>query len=376
MTFVHASSQPLPRWTRRTLSFLVAGLPALPLLAHPSPSAPGQDPAAVRALADLPLACIDRPFPSKPSHLYETADQVRPPSEWTPVFFGCFDHHSAVHGHWSLVRILKTFPESDVEGTIRNALDRHLRPELLEREAAFFREDRNRTFERPYGWAWLLRLASELESFDDPDARRWAAAMRPLAGQIARNLADYLPRLSYPIREGEHPNTAFALAHAWDYALTVGDEALREAVRTAALRFFSRDADCPIAWEPSGEDFLSPCLAEADLMRRILPAAPFSRWLTRFLPGLSSRGFSLPIPEVRDPQDPRIGHLIGLSFHRAWALSGIAAALPPSDRRIPVLEGLAQHHRQAAMARIAESGYGGEHWLGTFALFDATAAGR
>lgn len=357
-----------------TLAVLLGVAMAPGVRADPAPGT-SLDLQTVRSLAALSLSCIDRPFPNKPSHIYESPDQVRPPEQWTPAFFGCFDHHSAVHGHWALVRVLRTAPQADSDGRIRAALDRHLSPELLEREAAFFQEERNRTFERPYGWGWILRLASELHDFDDADARRWFAAITPLARVIARNLVDYLGRLSYPIREGVHPNTAFALTHAWDYSVAVGDQDLQHAVRDAAMRFYVQDVSCPIAWEPSGEDFLSPCLAEADLMRRVLPSARFARWLDRFLPDLSSRRTSLAPPEVRDPADPRIGHLIGLHFQRAWSLLGIARSLPAGDRRIAVCRALAARHQEAGLARMVGSGYGGEHWLATFALFLWTGAG-
>ncbi len=363
-------------WTMPLVAMM--GALSMPGDARGAPPPPGAalDLDTVRSLASLSLACIDRPFPNKPSHVYESPDQVRPPEEWTPAFFGCFDHHSAVHGHWALVRVIRMFPGADSDGAIRSALDRHLSPDRLAKEAAFFQEERNRTFERPYGWGWILRLAAELHSFDDPDARRWSAAITPLARAIAGNLSDYLGRLTYPVREGVHPNTAFALTHAWDYAAVTADGELRKAIRDAAMRFFENDASCPIAWEPSGEDFLSPCLAEADLMRRVLPPARFARWIGRFLPELSSRSPAIQPPEIRDVRDPRIGHLIGLDFQRAWSLLGIAESLPPGDRRIAACRSLAARHREAGLSRMMGSGYGGEHWLATFALFLITAAGR
>lgn len=336
------------------------------------------DAAGARALADLSLACIDRPFPNKPSHVYESAAQVRPPAEATPAFFGCFDHHSAVHGHWALVRVLKSFPAVANAAAIRAALDRHLNPDSLAAELAFFREDRNRTFERPYGWAWILRLSAELRTFDDPDARFWATAVDPLARHVASGLAAYLSRLSYPIREGVHPNTAFALAHAWDYAKAVRDKDLRAAIDAAARRFYGSDAACPVAYEPSGEDFLSPCLAEADLMRRVLPPDEFAPWLDRFLGPAGAAGLApaLEPPEVRDRADPRIGHLIGLDFHRAWTLLGIASGLADDDPRVTAYRALAARHRDAGLRQMAESGYGGEHWLASFALHLLTGVGR
>jgi hypothetical protein len=336
------------------------------------------DAAGAGTLAALSLSCLDRPFPNKPGHVVETPGQFRAPKDLTPAFYGCFDWHSAVHGHWALVRILKTFPKVPGAAAIRAALDRHLRPDVLAREQAFFKEARNKTFERPYGWAWYLRLAAELATWDDPDGRRWAAATKPLAGDLARALVTYLGRLSVPVREGVHPNTAFALAHAWDYATATGDDALKGAIDAAARRFYLSDRACPLAYEPSGEDFLSPCLAEADLMRRILPYGVYRPWLDDFLPDPDGAGAAplLDPPVIRDREDPRIGHLIGLDFQRAWTLEGIASVLPSGDPHSAAWRTMAATHRQAGLRDMIGSGYGGEHWLASFALYLLTGVGR
>ncbi len=335
------------------------------------------DAAGARRLAGLSLACVDRPFPNKPGHVIEFAGHLRPPKVLTPAFHGCFDWHSAVHGHWALARVLKAFPGLPDAAPIRAALSRHLRPDVLARERAFFQEKRNRTFERPYGWGWYLRLAAELRAFDDPDARRWSAAVEPLARDFAASMATYLARLSFPIREGTHANTAFALTHAWDYAVAADDATLKGAIDAAARRFYLADRACPLAYEPSGEDFLSPCLAEADLVRRVLPAGEFREWLRAFLPSTGdAAAFQLEPPEVRDRQDPRIGHLIGLDFHRAWCLLGIASALPPGDPLADRLRSLADAHRSAGLSDMQDSGYGGEHWLASFALYLLAGSGR
>ncbi len=363
----------------------ILGTCIFPIAARGAPTGAGYvtttgqlDAAGARTLAALSLACIDRPFPNKPSHVIDRPGELRPPKELTPAFYGCFDWHSAVHGHWALVRILKAFPDLPNAAPIRAALDRHLRASVLAREQAFFKETRNKTFERPYGWAWAFRLAAELATWDDPDARRWAAAVNPLAKDLAGALVTYIGRLSVPVREGVHPNTAFALAQAWDYAKAVGDDGLKGAIDTAARRFYLSDRACPLAYEPSGEDFLSPCLAEADLMRRVLPYGVYRPWLDDFLPDPDGVGTApiLAPPVVRDREDPRIGHLIGLDFHRAWALEGVASVVPAGDPHSVAWRSLAATHREAGLRDMIGSGYGGEHWLASFALYLLTGVGR
>jgi len=325
--------------------------------------------------AGLSLGCIDREYPNKPSNILDGDQTVLPPRKLSPAFFGCFDWHSAVHGHWALIRLLKTFPDLPEAQTIRRKLSAQLTVVKLEAELAYFKLDRNRTFERPYGWGWLLRLACELHNFDDPDAKLWAAALKPLADFLAGRITNYLGKLSVPVREGTHSNTAFALVHALDYARAVGDHKLSRAIERRTLDFFKDDRACPTAYEPSGEDFISPCLAEADLMRRVLSPAEFIKWLDDFLPALDSDQFA-PLRtavEVKDIKDPKIGHLIGLALQRAWCFEGIAIALPQTDLRRAVFTKLARLHRHEALRQMFESGYGGEHWLASFAIYLMTA---
>jgi hypothetical protein len=344
-----------------------------PLLPRPALSE-----AQATRLAALSLACRTRAYPNKPSHVYEDDRDLRPPRALTPAFFGCYDWHSAVHGHWTMARLLRLFPRAAQAAALRRALDEHLTEEKLAAELRFFRAPRSRLFERPYGWAWLLRLTAELHGWRDTDAQRWLAALRPLARFLAARLAEYLERLSVPVRAGTHDNTAYALAHALDYARTVGDAALANQIAAQAARLFGGDRDCPTHYEPSGEDFISPCLAEADLMRRVLPAPRFVPWLRAFLPNPAAPRFApLRAPaEVRDPQDPRIGHLIGLAFQRAAAADGIAAALPADDPWRSALAQLAAVHIERGLSQIFASGYGGEHWLASFAVYALTAAGH
>ncbi len=341
-----------------------------------SPDAPDVrlDLALASRLIGLSLACEERPFPSKPGHVHEAPEHARPHPEFTPAFSGCFDWHSAVHGFWAMARALRLFPRLPEAAALRQALSAHLRPEPLAAELAFFLEPRSKTFERPYGWGWLLRLQAELLTHPDPAAAAWRAALAPLAAELAGRLRAYLDRLSAPVRDGTHQNTAFALVHALDYARATDDPDLAAAIGRRARAFYLADRDCPAAYEPSGEDFLSPCLTEADLMRRVLPQAEFRAWLRAFLPDPLSAGFA-PLtrpPEVRDPEDPRIGHLIGLSWSRAWSLAGVASALEATDPwREPLLV-LARLHRREAHDGMFGAGYGGEHWLASFALLALT----
>jgi hypothetical protein len=328
--------------------------------------------------AALSIACVDREYPNKPGNVVVSDETVKPPRELTPAFYGCFDWHSAVHGHWALVRLLKTFPDLPEAALIRRKLEINLSKERMEKELSYLKEKRNKTFERPYGWGWLLRLAAELRTFDDPDAQRWLEALRPMAAHLARRSIDYFNTLSVPIRAGTHPNTAFAMAHMLDYARAAGDRELAGVIKKRAKDFYAGDRDCPTAYEPSGEDFISPCLAEADLMRRVLDRKEFVTWLDGFLPPLSSKKFRplLAPAEIKDLKDPKIGHLIGLSLQRAWCYRGIAGALDEQDPRRPFFLKLARLHRHTAVTQMFDSGYGGEHWLASFAIHLLTGAGR
>lgn len=328
-------------------------------------------------LVQLSLHCAGREYPNKPGSVVEGDATVVPPRERTPSFYGCFDWHSAVHGHWAMVRVLRRYPSLAEGVEMRRLLDEHLADGPLAKELAFFKATRNRTFERPYGWGWLLRLAAELHAWDDADARKWFKQLAPLANFLAGQLADYLPRLSRPIREGTHANTAFAMVHGLDYAREVGDRAVEGVLTQRARDFYLGDRSCPTDYEPSGEDFISPCLVEADLMRRVLPQSEFVSWLDRFLPPPASPRFRplLTPVEVRDRHDPRIGHLIGLALQRAWCFEGVAASLPEGDARRPLFGKLARLHRHDAVGQMFDSGYGGEHWLASFAIYLLTGAG-
>lgn len=357
------------------LALLLGPLRALAAAAPPEP--PALDAAAAARFAELALACVHREYPNKISHVLQGDADARPPRTLTPAFYGCFDWHSSVHGHWLLARLARLFPEAPFAARARAALARSLTPESVAGEVAYLRGEGRASFERPYGLAWLLALAAELRRFDDAEAREWAAVLAPLEAEVAARLRSWLPRLHYPIRIGEHDQTAFAFGLVSDWARVSGDAATRELLEARARAFYSADRSCPLGYEPSGQDFLSPCLAEADLMRRILPAKGFALWLSRFLPGIPAGGGAgwLPVGVVTDRSDPKLAHLDGLNLSRAWMLEGIASALPPRDPRLPALRAAAKAHRDAALPAVTGEHYEGGHWLGTFAVYLTTRAG-
>ncbi|RIJ24525.1 DUF2891 domain-containing protein [Henriciella barbarensis] len=321
--------------------------------------------------ARLALDCVHREYPNKISHVMQSDDDARAPRELTPAFYGCFDWHSSVHGHWLLVRTLNTAPDSTLEDEIRAKLAQSFTPENIEGELAYYQREDRASFERPYGIAWFLQLIAELEESDDPQLSEWRQTLRPLEDQIVANTMDWLPKLSYPIRLGTHNQTAFAFGLMLDYARTVGDEALEETLTDKIRGFHLEDVNCPIGYEPSGEDFLSPCLMEADLMRRILEPQEFAAWLSAFLPDLPEDGRAdwLAPGIVLDPSDGKLVHLDGVNLSRAWALEGMAAGLPEGDPRRAGLLAAAEVHKEAGIAAVSDEHYSGSHWLASFATY-------
>lgn len=357
------------------ISLLVATA-ALPVLADELPELDGRlSDEQVELFAELALKNIDTEFPNKPSNVIADLEGVQSPREMHPAFFGCFDWHSSVHGHWMLVRLIKLYPEHPVGPRIRAALDGHLTPETLQVEADYFEPKLNKSFERMYGWAWLLRLVTELHDWDDPDAKRWRDALRPLESILVARTKSYLPLLTYPIRTGEHPDTGFALAQTLDYARVTGDRELESLVLKRSRDFFLRDRNYPFRFEPSGQDFFSSGLNEADLMRRVLSAEEFAEWLTRFLPGEGDLAdpdeFVRPVA-VSDVTDGKLVHLAGLDLSRAWCMKGIANALPQNDPRVPILRQSARDHARVGFGYVFSGHYEGEHWLATFAIYALT----
>lgn len=320
--------------------------------------------------AHLALANVAREYPNKLDHVLSGAHDVAAPRALHPAFFGSFDWHSCVHAHWLLVRVLKRYPDLPEAGAIRAALGATLTAANLDAEAAYLRRPEARAFERPYGWAWLLKLAQELACWSDADAHAWSRDLAPLAYAVGERYLDWLAEATYPIRHGVHTNTAFALAFALDYARDCDAERLRSAVEAKARSWYLGDADAPAAWEPSGADFFSPALIEADLVRRVLDADAFAGWLGRFLPGIARREpATLFTPAVvSNRADPYVVHLDGLNLSRAWCWRAIAQALPPSDARVAVATAAAYAHREAGMRGVGSGEYLGEHWLATFAV--------
>lgn len=321
--------------------------------------------------ARLALKGITREFPNKPGHVINDADDVKRPAVLHPAFYGSFDWHSSVHGHWMLVRLLRMFPDLPEAKEIRDTLNKHLTAENLRAEADYYKQPNHASFERTYGWAWLLKLAEELHGWNDPDAERWAKNLRPLTDVIVKGYLEYVPKQTYPIRTGVHPNTAFGLAFALDYARATGNQPLAELLVERSRTYYAADAAIPAAWEPGGTDFFSPSLIEADLMRRVLPADEFPGWLRQFLPGIK-RGEpkSLLNPAiVTDRTDPQLVHLDGLNLSRAWCMKCIAAALPEDDPIRKVLSDAAAKHASAALGHVTSGDYAGEHWLASFAVY-------
>lgn len=352
--------------------------------APPSPApAPAirVDPALAGRFAELALACVHKEYPNKIAHVLGSDADVRPPRELTPAFYGCFDWHSAVHGHWLLVRLVRLVPDAPWAGRALAALERSLQPEHIRREAAYLLDKGRTSFERPYGLAWLLQLSAELAEWDSDRGRTLAANLRPLEEAAAQRLRTWLPKLSRPVRSGEHSQTAFALGLALDWARTpqrgggTRDPELSKLIAQQARVYYQYDKACPIDYEPSGEDFLSPCLAEADLMRRVLPTGEFAVWLEGFLPEKALGSPALLPAVVTDPTDGKLAHLDGLNLSRAFMLEGIASGLAAGDPKRELLQRLAGVHRTAGVRAVTGEHYEGGHWLGSFATYLVTGRG-
>ena len=317
-------------------------------------------------LAALPMKCIQNPLPYKSGIVVASEEDLAMPQEHHPAFYGCFDWHSAVHGHWVLVNLLRHFPELNHSDSIRVLLDQNLSAANIQTEIEYFSLNKySRNFERTYGWAWLLKLCEELSTWDDPDAKKWSANLKPLADVLVEKYKEYLPKLTYPLRIGTHSNTAFGLTFAWDYCNTTGHDTLKALIESRARDFYLKDQGCPLAWEPSGYDFLSPCLEEADLMRRVLPEEEFNQWFAQFLAPLMETATNPMTPaQVSDRSDGHLVYLDGLNFSRAWCLYPIARHHPKWEH----LRQIADEHLAFSLPNIVDGDYMGEHWLASFAL--------
>jgi Protein of unknown function (DUF2891) len=323
------------------------------------------------AFARLALKAIGQEYPNKPEHVMGGPADLKSPKALHPAFFGSYDWHSSVHGHWMLARLLRLFPDLPEAGQIRATMGAHLTAEKGKIEAEYFARKESKSFERTYGWAWLLKLAEELNGCDAPEAKVWAANLRPLADVVVTRYLDFLPKQTYPIRTGVHPNTAFGLAFALDYARSVGDSRLIGLIHERAKAYFGADVDVPAGWEPGGADFFSPSLTEADLMRRVLSPPEFREWFAKFLPRASKaepKALFNPAT-VTDRTDPQLVHLDGLNLSRAWCMRNIASALPAGDPARAVLARSAASHARAGLEHVASGDYAGEHWLASFAIY-------
>ncbi len=324
--------------------------------------------------AALALDCVGQEYPNLIHHVMTGDGDVAAPRNLTPAFYGCFDWHSAVHGHWLLVRLSRLFPEAAFAQDAREKLAANLTENKLLAEAAYMAHPERDGFERPYGLAWLLQLVAELDQWDDEQADRWRERLRPVEEIAVRRLMEWIPKLHYPIRIGEHDQTAFAFGLVLDYAQQVGDGELEALLEETAGRFYADDRDCPLDYEPSGHDFLSPCLAEADFMRRVMAPRDFAAWLDDFLPDIGGEDW-LPVAVVTDRADGKLSHIDGLNLARAWMLEGLAAGLPEDDGRREALQASANEHAEAGLAGVSDEHYAGGHWLASFAVYLLTQRG-
>ncbi|HEY3216487.1 MAG TPA: DUF2891 domain-containing protein [Candidatus Eisenbacteria bacterium] len=328
-------------------------------------------------MSRLILAALHREYPNQIQHRLESDADARPPRQLTPAFFGSYDWHSAVHGHWALVRLLRLFPGSGFEAHARAALARSFIEETLGAELAYLRAPGREAFERPYGLAWLLQLAAELREWDDPEAAIWRVRLAPLEALAAERLENWLAKLPGPIRSGVHSQTAFALGLAHDWARTAGSSGLASQIEARARGWHGADVAAPIGYEPSAHDFLSPIWGEADLMRRVLSPGEYAPWLERFLPDLESpmaRRWLAPVASP-DPADGHLAHLDGLNLSRAWMLEAVAASLPPAEPRQPALREAAARHAEVGLDALTGEHYTQAHWLGSFAVYLLTRRG-
>lgn len=322
-----------------------------------------------KAIFDMPVHCLSVEYPNKLGQSLGSDADLKPPRQLRPIFYGCYDWHSSVHGYWSIIKLMKAFPQFDADGQVRAVLNEHITPENVGIEKAFFEDVHNLGFERTYGWAWLLKLQEELVTWDDTDARRWGEALQPLVDLLADRLKAYLPKLVYPIRHGKHENTAFGLSLMLDYARTAKDGGLENGIVEHAKRLYKEDKNCDMAYEPSGSDFLSPCLEEAYLMSKVLDNDAYQIWLKGFMPTLFDRDFRLEPGIVKDRTDGQLVHLDGLNYSRAACLYGISAKLPELNH----IRLVADEHLAFTLPNLSkEDDYMGSHWLGTFALYALT----
>jgi hypothetical protein len=308
--------------------------------------------------------CIDQEYPNKLGQVLGDGTYLKEPSELHPTFYGCFDWHSSVHGHWTLLNILREIPDFEHRDAILQKIQKNISKENILAELKYFDDVHNKNFERTYGWAWLLKVAETLQDWDTDVSREMYTNLKPLVTLIENKYIEFLPKLKYPIRVGEHPNTAFGMSFALDYAKKYSPE-LERIIVEKAKEYYINDAGCPITWEPGGFDFLSPCLQEAALMMKVLPREEFIPWLDAFLPDFRSNPENyLQVAEVTDRADGKLAHLDGLNYSRAWCLYEIGAELGNKK-----MINLANKHFNYSYKKMDSGEYAGAHWLASFALY-------
>lgn len=317
-------------------------------------------------LAAMPMHCMQVEYPNKLNQTLGNESELKGPKALHPAFYGCFDWHSSVHGHWMLVSLLRQFQDLENKEEIKTKLLENLSAENIAVEVAYFEGPFDKTFERTYGWAWVLKLAEELHLWDDPLARQMEANLQPLTDLMVEKYLEFLPKLIYPIRVGEHTNIAFGLSLAYDYAKTLENKPLKSLIESRAKDWFMGDKDCPLTWEPSGFDFLSPCFQELDIMRKVLPQDEFLSWLNTFMPDLGKANFNLEPGKVSDRSDGKLVHLDGLNFSRAWVLYGLIKEYPEQYGHLMTI---ANAHIKYSLPSIVDDNYEGTHWLGSFAIY-------
>lgn len=331
------------------------------------------------AMAGLASSCIHKEYPNVVKHYFSGPQDVRSPKEMHPVFYGCLDWHSSVHGHWLLVRLLNTNPDLSERAKIIEQLDQSFNATNIGAELAYFnRPGSGTSYERPYGLAWFLQLTAELRQWQDPMSQKWLKALLPLENKIVSNVEAWLPKLAYPIRVGEHSQTAFAFGLMLDWARVANNKKFELQLSQRVKDYYAADQNCPLAYEPSGQDFLSPCLAEADLMRRVMAPKSYSKWLGEFLPMIPKDGSGnwIKLATVTDRSDGKLAHLDGLNLSRTWMLDGIASALPDTDKRKKSIIAAANTHREGSLPVVmGDLHYMGSHWLGSFATYLITDRG-
>lgn len=316
-------------------------------------------------LATLPLKCLQQEYPNKLGQLLIDSTEIQSPKKLHPTFYGCFDWHSSVHGHWSLVYLLKRYPNLANKEQIIQKLKTNLSKENIQVEIDYLNKKHEKSFERTYGWNWLLKLQLELETSNEPFAAELAQNLKPLSNIIIERYIEFLPKLLYPVRVGTHSNTAFGLTNAWDYAVFSKNEVLQKSIKENAIRLFQKDENCPFNWEPSGTDFLSPCMEEMALMQRILTKKDFLSWLKKFAPNLFKKDYKWEVARVSDRTDGHLVHLDGLNFSRAWNMYHLLNQYPNEFKH---LKTLADYHLNFSLPSVVDGNYEGEHWLASFAL--------